>query len=212
MIRGYIDALTSLGFVEGWAYDPEAPAKAVTVSVCRVEDEVAWGLAHRFRPDLLDASYGLGWCAFKLRLDRPLAEGGSGSWRLRERATGAEICEVSNLATIEDPEASAPRPTDWTAIADPTVLDGVWQLKKCEFLLADFIAEQGIDRFLSVAYGYMLGRPVDESSLALHTRALRQATLSPLDILKELEQSAEFRGQPRRLAAPNSYCFPFIAP
>ena len=212
MIRGYIDALTSAGFVEGWAYDTEAPARALAVSVRRDAEEIAWGLAHRFRPDLLDASYGLGWCAFKLRLAAPVADVVGTGLRLVERASGEEICAVSNLAIIEDPEAGAAASPDWTAIADPTVLDGVWQLKKCEFLLADFIARQGLESFLSVAYGYMLGRPVDEPGLALHTRCLRQATLSPLDILKELEKSAEFRDKPRALAAPNSHCFPFIAP
>jgi hypothetical protein len=212
MIRGYIDALTSLGFVEGWAYDTEAPAKALAVSVRLGEDEIAWGLAHRFRPDLLDASYGLGWCAFRLRLAVPVEDVASGPVQLLERTAGTEICSLATLAILQDPAAVAAAPQDLRAIADPTVLEGMWQLKKCDFLFAEFIARQGIESFLSVAYAYVLGRPVDEAGLNLYTKCLRQATLSPLDILKELERSAEFRDAPRPLAAPNSYCFPFTAP
>jgi hypothetical protein len=212
MIRGYIDALTSLGFVEGWAYDTDAPATPLAVSVRLGEEEIAWGLAHRFRPDLLDASYGLGWCAFRLRLAVPVEEVAQGPVRLLERISGTEICALPTLAIIQDPASAATASQDLLAIADPTVLEGVWQLKKCEFLFAEFIARRGIESFLSVTYAYVLGRPVDEAGLTLYTKCLRQATLSPLDILKELEKSAEFRDAPRPLAAPNSYCFPFIAP
>ena len=93
--------------------------------------------------------------------------------------------------------------------ADPTVISGLWQLRKCEQLLTEFMRLQGVDAFLDAAYAYVLGRAANDAGRALYTRAIRQATLSPVGVLEALGDSDEFRNAVRRLAAPNSPAFPF---
>jgi len=209
VLRGHLDNVTSLGYIEGWALDTYAPTTAVEVSIIWNGAEVAWGLAHRFREDLMTAAYGLGWCAFRLRLAVPISEVLSGAVVLAERATGEEIFAVPAITLIDDPETPISTIED-LARSDPTVIAGVWQLRQCNALLMQFIRQHGVETFLSVAYTYVLGRPADESGLALYTRCIRQATLTPVAVLESLEDSDEFRSGGRQLAAPNAPTFPFV--
>jgi len=208
VLRGYIDSVTSLGYVEGWAYDTDEPAKTLEVALLLGNTEVAWGLAHRFRADLMEAAFGVGWCAFRLRLGVFIEQFIKGPVRLIERPSATEICVSANILQVEDVEALAPS-IESLALADPTVLAGIWQLKRCEPLFMDFIARRGIDAFLSIAYAYVLGRPIDGEALSHYTRAIRQATLSPFAILEILEKSDEFQARPKAMAAPSSEVFPF---
>jgi hypothetical protein len=89
------------------------------------------------------------------------------------------------------------------------VIHGIWQLRQCDGLFNEFIRQHGLETFLSVAYAYVLGRPADESGLALYSRLIREAALTPVGVLAALEDSAEFRSRSRQLAAPNSPTFPF---
>ncbi len=208
MLRGHLDNITSLGFIEGWALDPDVPAKPVEVSVLQGGVEIAWGLAHRFRPDLLSAGFGLGWCAFRLRTKLPLDEVQAQPLRLVERGSGATLFEVERISDIEDAVPPAATMEGLTR-ADPTVIGGVWQLGLCNDLFLQFIRQHGLETFLGVAYAYVLGRPADESGLTIYSRSIRQASLTPVGVLLALEDSDEFRGRPRQLAAPNSATFPF---
>jgi hypothetical protein len=208
MLHGHLDAVISLGFIEGWAYDSEHLTQAVEVSVLSGDAEVAWGLAHRFREDLMLAGCGLGWCAFRLRLDaaRDLVQGAV--LRLLERRSGREIHRSEAIALKEDGETPLETLEELT-LADPTIIQGIWQLKRCEPLLMQFIRRQGVESFLSTAYAYVLGRPADANGIALYTRHIRHATLGPVGILEALANSEEFRASSRLLAAPNSPSFPF---
>ncbi len=208
MLRGHIDAVTTLGILEGWAYDTDDPVKPLEVAVFSRANEVAWGLAHRFRTDLMTAGYGVGWCAFRLRLSGLIADVRDRPLRLLERPTGAQICIVSDLKLIEDTEPPITEANGVTTF-DPTVIEGTWQLQRCEELFLKFISTNGLETFLSVAYAYMLGRPVDADGLALYSQAIRNAKLTPFGVLQDLERSDEFRGRGRAMAAPNARHFPF---
>lgn len=208
MLRGHIDAVTTLGYLEGWAYDTDDPVKPVEVAVFSRANEIAWGLAHRFRTDLMTAGYGVGWCAFRLRLSGLIADVRDKPLRLLERQSGAQIAIVSELSLIEDGEPPNP---DGNGIAtfDPTMIEGTWQLQQCEELFMRFISTHGLETFLSVAYAYMLGRPVDAHGLMEYSQAIRKQMLTPWGVLQALEKSDEFRDRGRAVAAPNSDHFPF---
>jgi hypothetical protein len=209
MYRGYIDSVTSLGFVEGWAFDQDDPTRTVNVGI-RVEGEViAGGFALLFREDLMSAGFGLGWCAFRLRLEVPIERVRDGSVDLIERHTGALISSREKLPLIADGEVPA------TSIgilieADPTIIKGLWQLRKCENVLMHFIRRHGVETFIDAAYAYVLGRAADHGGRLQYTRCIRQASLSPVAVLEALGDSDEFRGKIRQLAAPKSPAFPFI--
>jgi hypothetical protein len=209
VLRGHIDAVTTLGVLEGWAYDTDDPVKPLEVAVFSRANEVAWGLAHRFRTDLMTAGYGVGWCAFRLRLSGLIADVRDRPLRLLERPTGAQICIVSDLKLIEDTEPPITEANGVTTF-DPTVIEGTWQLQQCEELFLKFISVNGLETFLSVAYAYMLGRPVDRDGLMQYSQAIRNGSLTPLGVLEALEKSEDFRFHGRRSAAPSAANFPFI--
>jgi hypothetical protein len=209
MLQGHLDNLTSQGYIEGWACDVSAPARALEVGVHWNDTEVAWGLAHRFREDLMGAGCGLGWCAFRLRLGVSAEDIQSGPLRLLERGSGAEIFAVKQIAIIDDGEKSILTLADLAA-SDPTVIRGLWQLRKCEQLMMHFIRRYGVESFLDAAYAYVLGRAADPTGRVQYTRCIRQATLTPVGILEVLGDSDEFRATARQLAAPNSPGFPFL--
>jgi hypothetical protein len=209
MYRGYIDSVTSLGFVEGWAFDQDDPIRIVDVGIRADGEVLAGGFALGFREDLMSAGFGLGWCAFRLRLEVPIERVRDRSVELIERNSGALISSREELPLIADGEVPA------TSIgilveADPTVIKGLWQLRKCESVLMHFIRRHGIESFIDAAYAYVLGRASDHGGRMQYTRCIRQATLSPVGVLEALGDSDEFRSKMRQLAAPKSPAFPFI--
>jgi hypothetical protein len=209
MLHGHLDSITSVGYVEGWAYDSENLTHALEVSVLAAGTEVAWGLAHRFRQDLMNAPCGIGWCAFRLRLEAPIESLRTiRPWRLLERSSGREIHANNGVAFSEDVEVALTSVEELTQ-ADPTIISGIWQLRCCDGLLMQFIRQHGVDEFLSAAYAYVLGRPADEDGLALYSRHIRHATLGPIGILEALADSDEFASRVRKLPAPNMPSFPF---
>jgi hypothetical protein len=206
--RGHIDSVTSLGFVEGWAFDQDNPAATVEVAI-QVDGELrAWGYALRFREDLMTAGCGLGWCAFRLRLNAPADNVGEGRFELIERRSGAVITSRKDVPLIADGEVPATSIETLTN-ADPTIINGLWQLRKCESLLMHFIRLHGVETFIDAAYAYVLGRAADHGGRVRYTRCIRQASLSPVGVLEALGDSDEYRSKIRQLAAPKSSAFPF---
>jgi hypothetical protein len=209
MLRGHIDSVTSLGFVEGWATDPESPTRTVNVVIRANGAEVARGLALAFREDLMNAGLGLGWCAFRLRLDARDNGKPTGLFELVEGDTGDVMCSTHDLPFRVD-DAAPLTSLESLVSADPTVIGGLWQLRKCEALFTHFIQRRGIETFIDAAYAYVLGRAADPTGRLQYTRCIRQANLSPMGVLEALANSDEFRGKNRQLAAPKSPAFPFV--
>jgi hypothetical protein len=209
MPLGVIDCVSSSGHIEGWASDDSNPSKPCQITVRdEAGQDLAWGLAHLYREDLARAGIGLGWCAFRLRAvvspprlrDAPLI--------LHDRPTGAPLCAPVVVSFVVQPDA--PIATAETLVAtDPTVLSDMRQLQACEPLFRVFIRDRGLNAFVRAAYIYILGRPADDTGLALYGGLIRQATMSPLALLHTLHDSDEFRSRPRALAAPNTPAFPF---
>jgi hypothetical protein len=210
MLRGVLDVVTSSGYVEGWATDTDPQAGPVAVAVCMDEEQVARGLAHRYRADLAEAGCGTGWCAFRLRVSGPVG-------RLRRRdctllaLPGREVLfQTDNLRIVEDVELPLSRVDD-VARADPTLVGEVGQLRCCGGIFDAMIARAGPDTFVRAAFVYALGRPADATGLDLYSRMLITGDLTPFELLEALCGSEEFRAQNRLLIAPTEPGFIFAA-
>lgn len=209
MLRGHIDSITSMGFIEGWAFDQDNPIRVVEVAVHINGEERAWGCARRFRDDLMNSGCGLGWCAFRLRLDMPIEPIGESLFELIERSTGTLIFSRGELPVIVDGELPLTS-IESVVSEDPTIIKGLWQLRKCEHVLMHFIRKHGVETFVDAAYAYVLGRAADHGGRLQYTRCIRQATLTPVGVLEALGDSDEFRSRLRQLAAPKFAAFPFV--
>ena len=207
-MRGYLDNLTSSGFLEGWALNPEQLLLALPVAVVAEGVVIACGRAHRFRKDLMESKCGTGWCAYRLAVEGPREHLPHVPLILIESTSGTVLHENPSVSCVDDP---APVIDTVAALCayDPTVLEGVWQLRGCERLAMAYIRKHGVEHYVRQAYTYVLGRPADGGGLAQYGRAIRQTTLSPVGVLEALADSDEFRSQPRQLIAPNALGFPF---
>lgn len=210
MIRGHLDALTTGGVAEGWAFDDAAPDRVLTVRLLGPDgEELGLGFAGQYRGDLAEIRFRHGWCAFRLRLSRGEAELRGQRLRLVEAGSGQPIHEADAWGLREAAE-DAPCTTLEAVIAqDPTVVGWVEQLSGCGELLAGFVARHGVAEFVRAAYAYMLGRPADPTGQAAYERLLRQGALTPFGLLLLLADSGEFRSQPRLLASPAGPGFVF---
>lgn len=209
MLRGHLDSLTSTGYVAGWAFDAARPLYSLTVSVLDADgEEVAWGLAYRFREDLAAASCGGGWCAFRLKLAVSPRRLQNAPLRLIDRPSGAEIYRVHKMFYMTDGEAPIGSLPDLLA-SDPTVVHSLEQLKGCSDAFNAYIRTHGVAAFIRAVYVYMLGRPADADGLAHYGKLLRKNELDAAGFLQIVYECDEFRARPRLLQAPNTPGFPF---
>ncbi|WP_137180134.1 hypothetical protein [Roseomonas sp. AR75] len=207
MLKGHIDSLTTADFIEGWATDDDRPTLHVEI-IASEDGKAAEGRAHLFRPDLADAKLGLGWCAFRLRVQPHANALRRQTLTLRDVETGA-VVHVREDCPIRD-DLDLPCNTVEEAIAsDPTVITSLNQLRGCEQLLAHFVTRRGVGEFVRAAYVYVLNRPVDATALAGYGRMLRTGAITPFGLLSVLADSDEFRSRPRQLASPNGTGFVF---
>lgn len=206
---GKIDCVTSLGYIEGWAYDTERLTVALPVSVKVDEVEVAYGSAHLYRADLSFANCGSGWCAFRVKSTADLAQLLGKKLRLYSLDSKRALFETTLHTQIEDPESSGQ--TSFSAITneDPTIIKSLDQLVGCQSIFLRYLRNHGVEAFVRAAYVYVLGRPADLSGLTHYSRCLRFSTLTPYAILIALTDSDEFRSRTRQLGAPNTNSFPF---
>jgi hypothetical protein len=209
MPRGFIDAITSAGWVEGWAYDEHKPLEPLLVAVVNDNDEqVATGLANLYRKDLADANHGFGWCHFRLCVNRNVDELRRSLLKLVALDPAATICAVEHATYSEVGERVIDNVPELIR-NDPTVIGSLDEIESLEEIFENFIRARGVDPFVRAAYVYVLGRSIDESGLLLYSRLIRQRRMSPFAMLRTLADSPEFGSKPRRLVAPNQPGFPF---
>jgi hypothetical protein len=207
MLKGHIDALTSNGFIRGWAFDTEAPSTPLRVMIVGSAGEViAEGLAHHYRDDLVAAGCGIGWCEFRLRVET-ISRLRRIKLILVEALTKTPIFQTLSIEYVETP-SNAITGIEALLLDDPTMARSIDQLKGCDSLFRDFILQRGVEAFVRATYVYVLGRPADFSGLRHYTRLIRSGDLKPFDLLAALADSPEFRSRPRLLGAPNSATFP----
>jgi hypothetical protein len=208
---GCIDALTSSGFLEGWGHDPERLGQALEIAVLFRKREVGRGLANRFRWDLADLACGIGWCAFRLRVDGMISALRRGPLVLIDVERNAEIVRTVGIPVVEDSQADLLTLID-VAQTDPTVIRHVDQLRGCGLLFERYVACNGAEAFVRAAYVYILGRPADASGLENYIALLTSGELAPYGLLQALHDSDEFQFSPRLLSAPTEPGFVFAMP
>jgi hypothetical protein len=211
MPRGWLDELTSAGQVVGWAVDIAAMDQPLEVSILDADgQEIGWGLAHGYREDLAEAGIGTGWCAFRIRVSAPASDLRGRRLTLAARQSG-DTLHVADPPTYVEDDDTGILAVDALVGTDPTIIRDIAQLRGCEPLFSAFVKARGVNAFVRATYVYVLGRPVDESGLALYGGLIRKASLSTFELLRILADSEEFRARPRTLAAPNTPAFPFHA-
>ncbi|MGO9990994.1 MAG: DUF4214 domain-containing protein [Steroidobacteraceae bacterium] len=201
--------MTSSGCVDGWAYDTEVPFRPLIVSIVADKNrEIAWGVAHGYREDLVDAGCSTGWCAFRLRLDQWPANVPWRALTVVDRATGRSILELDSLPYVVAKEMHIQTIPDLVA-ADPTMIQSLQQLRGCGGLFSAFIVAHGIDAFVRTAYIYLLSRSADASGLKSYRNHLRAKNVTPYELLLAIADSDEYRSRPRQHVAPIVGAFPF---
>jgi hypothetical protein len=207
-MRGHLDLLITAGFIDGWACDDEQPLRPLEVAVLLGGAEIARATANIYRPDLADAGCATGWCAFRARLIVHALELRGVELELREVNSGLILHTVQQLPEIDISNLSA-YSVDEIIAQDPTQLVDVRYLKGCRLVLEEFIKQRGAEDFVAAAFLYVLQRPVDRAGLDEYTHLIRQGLLTPLNMLYNLAESAEYRINPKALIAPWHPAFPF---
>jgi len=209
MLKGYLDAVTSSGHIEGWAYDSESPLSPLNVSIIAHDGrELGQGMACSFREDLLNAGHVAGWCAFRIKLTHSTT--GILSFGLVVINQQAQPSLVLHQAVPYVVREEAPIRTIADLVtADPTQIGSLDQLRGFDSLFNAFIKAQGIDAFVRAAYLYLLHRPADASGHAAYKKYLRSKKVSPYGLLRAIADSGEYRSRPRQHFAPTNPAFPF---
>ncbi|MDR3717600.1 MAG: hypothetical protein P4K98_02285 [Bryobacteraceae bacterium] len=207
-LRGHLDVVLSSGFINGWACDDDRPLQPLTIAVLSGGAEIAFAIANIYRPDLADAGCGTGWCAFRGRLAVAVSQIRGVPLSLHEVSTGQILHSVQALPELDMPDLTANSVADIIA-QDPTLLGDTSCLKGCGRVLDAFIRQRGVEDFVSTAFIYVLNRPGDHSALGAYANLVRQGLLEPLNMLRELADSAEYRAKPNAMVAPCHPSFPF---
>ena len=208
-ISGRIDAITSTGFVEGWAADSQHVARPVAVSVVDGDGvEVAYGLANLYREDLALADVGYGWCFFRLKLAVAPDALRSSRLALIDRNSSTAIDSSADIKFTVDDRGPFTSIEEIVAF-DPFVLKSIEDLRHCEPMFGAYIRQHGIRQFIRATYLYVLGRPADESGIAHYGKMIRRGIMMPFALIKALSESDEFKKANRALAAPTSSDFAF---
>ena len=208
MIYGRLDAITSSGYVEGWAYDDDDVLSPLTVSVTSGDREHARGLANIYRWDLVEAGCGTGWCAFRLKLIALPPQGQAPEFILHDTRTQNIIHRMLFLQMVEDRDGQVAAIAD-LIVTDPTSFVPIEQLRGCGRVFDSYLSAEGQERFVRAAYIYILQRPADSAGLAFYSAALRDGSITPYDLLKVLHDSDEFGSSPHPLVAPSDPGFVF---
>jgi hypothetical protein len=208
-LAGHLDVIVSSGFLEGWATDLNAPGTPLIVSVRKDETEVGWGFANLYREDLAEAHCGTGWCAFRLRSALPPGQLRNTPLTLVDRHTGQLIHEPAATRMVMDGDPIIGSIAELLD-KDPTILSDIGQLRACEPIFEKFIAAHGAERFVAMAYGYVLQRPPDDEGLAIYTDHLTSGALNGFRTIAALAESAEYLDRRPQLSAPVTSSFPFF--
>ncbi len=207
-LKGCLDAVTSSGFAEGWAFDQERPLRSLRISILREDTCIGEAVANSFRKDLGDAGFGEGWCAFRARLSISPTIAYASPLVLVDQASGRVIHKPTSLTFHEDSDPEIHSVSQLVDL-DPTVINTLDKLRSCHNTFNAFVKYRGIEAFVRAAYVFMLSRPADNEGVINYTRLIRQSMLEPLELLLILAESDEYRRVPRKLGAPNTAAFPF---
>jgi hypothetical protein len=107
-VRGEVNQQAGLA-VRGWAYDERHPDRQFTVELLDGEDVVAFGIADRFRRDLLDNGIGDGRHAFEIKLPMRFADGRHHILSCRIAETG-DMLSRDGIEVLEMTSARRPMP------------------------------------------------------------------------------------------------------
>lgn len=141
--RGYLDEVNDVGVAHGWAFDPRAPEKPLTVELCIDGSSVASTLADIFRSDLASKNIGTGRHGFRVDLSHLLIEERAYSISARA-ASGAEfkpVLTVRGGAALASKRQQAQDPTRFIHGCAPSALAELARSRRRLAIVAYFQAE-----------------------------------------------------------------------
>ena len=160
---GYIDAVTSAGLVEGWAYDEQQLGAPLMVAVQDAEGvEMALGPANLYRRDLAEGGHSYGWCAFRLRLTKPVGQVRTAKLQAVAKLSQERMFGPQIPAYREMPDDAVETIAELIA-ADPTVIASLDQIDGCSELFASvFGPDAGVGARSAIGVSALpLGVPVE---------------------------------------------------
>ena len=205
MFQGQLEYGHPPGVFGGWAFETAFPARPLALAILGPGGgELASGLAHLCREDLVARRRATGWCAFRLLSPTELAADAPGPFYLVAAQAHRVIHSLERLgpSRAEGPAISG--------LKDALALEAPWQLDACGEILDDFVRRRGAELFVRRAHIYALGRFAEVAEVERGRRALDSAASTPLEILLALTSSGEAAANRRPLAAPNAPAFPFV--
>jgi hypothetical protein len=207
-ILAKLDLVSTDGMAEGWAMYRDSAA--ICHIQIRLKDRILGeDMADKFRPDLLQAGLGHGYCAFYASIgDLPP---GTYKLHLHDGRTGARISPDDapshtvplrnplQPATVEALLRAKARWSDEDILAHPECLQ-----------LDENLAILGPDRFVDRVFRFTLGRWADTDGGGHYADMLRRGEMSAALVLTVVLSSAERLAQDRPLARPMDPDYPFI--
>ena len=210
MIRARLETLYSQGYIEGWAYDAEAPTRALLVEVRDANGaSVALGYAHGYREALARQKLAGGWCGFRLRVNRDPNLLREAALTLFDMATSERIFYTDRIG-FADGWAPEFEVGEDTITYDPFILERVQQLRGLNETFDAYVKAHGSEGFVRAAYVYIFSRAADPEGLMLYTRMLEDGSLTPYKLLELFSETTEFKSRTSQLAAPKAPAFPFF--
>jgi len=209
--RAHLDAVTTGGFAEGWAFDRDNTAEPLLLRVLDAGgEEFGRGHANLHRTDLADGGLRHGWCAFRIRLTRTGDALRGTRLVLQDVATGTEVHASENWR-VRDSKETPHGSIESVMAEDPTMLRSLRQLSGYAPVLAAFAERYGIPDFVRTACTFILGRLPEETVLQSYERLLANGAVTPFGLLAMLGESEELRAKPRLIPSPVHPGFPFAA-
>ncbi|NJO56329.1 MAG: DUF4214 domain-containing protein [Rhodospirillales bacterium] len=208
MIEGHLDACTGDGFLEGWARF-ERRREPCIVSIRLDGEVVGRALAAEYRADLLAAKVGHGHYGFRARLRRKLAPGRHVFTLFEERSCQCRCGTSSNSRSTCRPSACGRMPCAWRSCSAPrTEWTDAEVLANLDSLgLEDACAKMGVERFVDVAYMWVLGRRADEEGIRVYVTKISES-MTPINLVSILLRSNERKAKTLPITSPFSPTFP----
>jgi hypothetical protein len=204
---GFIDTISSTGYVEGWAISNKNNFDAVPVCVLWEDKPIGIGIANLFRSDLLTAGVGHGWHAFRIRVDHTFET------QTTLRLLLVELRTTSLIAMAELPcpatlSRKLPNVDSVLEESDLKVTD-ISSLALTKTAIDAFVARYGVEEFVACGYCYILGRPADPGGHRSYTELISSGEMEPLVFLSILFNSTERRESKWPVLAPSDSGFIF---
>jgi hypothetical protein len=166
------------------------------------------GLANLFRADLPSADVGHGWHAYRIYANADFGNLNSVPLFLIEVRERALICAVE----VPVPPTGIVRQrlsTDLVLNDNSLLVTDLRGIAASSKIFDAFAATKGVERFVELAYCYVLGRPADPDGSKQYSALIASRQLTPFALIEILYKSDERAVARWPIVPPSDPGFPF---